>query len=141
MVLRPAFCTGAQPKGSDVARAGFKKVREKRVQLLTKEVTRQEELSFRRTSDLSRRHNSQILDQRGSLSKGTRANGGAGVFVQYSLLRLGGGGRSSRQGSVEAIVHLGGLELLSVAGEGVKVGFQLRYIQPGPLGLTHQKFP
>lgn len=53
MVLRPAFCTGAQPKGSDIARAGFKKVREKRVQLLTKEVTRQEELSFRRTSDLS----------------------------------------------------------------------------------------
>lgn len=141
MLLRPAFCTGAQPKGSDVARAGFKKVREKRVQLLTKEVTRQEELTFRRTSDLSRRHNSQILDQRGSLSKGTRANGGAGVFVQYSLLRLGGGGRSSRQGSDEAVVRLGGLELLSVAGEGVKVGFQLRYIQPGPLGLTHQKFP
>lgn len=56
-------------------------------------------------------------------------------------VRLGGGGRSSRQGSDEAVVRLGGLELLSVAGEGVKVGFQLRYIQPGPLGLTHQKFP
>lgn len=53
MLPRPAFRAGAQPKGSDVARAGFKKVREKRVQLLTKEVTGQEELSFRRTSDLS----------------------------------------------------------------------------------------